>query len=196
MVRPILPLCKGQIVNANICTKHQEDIDWVHHLNEISVQNQDCVLQLDYSHDTASQRKKLDTAIRDVCSKGKAVVVNNWYPPEAELSFDPESISAIRNVNEVVVWQGKQLLTYVSRAGIDFFSERFYGQSQQVQQGVVGRWKYHVYLWHKRVFGQIHWSQILQQCTQSPKWWRGSSSIYSVWISLGSYDYPYWQVLE
>ena len=139
MVRPILPLCKGQIVNANICTKHQEDIDWVHHLNEISVQNQDCVLQLDYSHDTASQRKKLDTAIRDVCSKGKAVVVNNWYPPEAELSFDPESISAIRNVNEVVVWQGKQLLTYVSRAGIDFFSERFYGQSQQVQQGVVGR---------------------------------------------------------
>lgn len=106
-MRPILPLCKGQIVNANICTKHQEDIDWVRHLNEISVQNQDCILQFDYSHDTASQRKKLDTAIRDACSKGKAVVVNNWYPPEAEPSFDPESISAIRDVNEVVVWQGK-----------------------------------------------------------------------------------------
>ena len=103
MVRPISPLHKGQIVNANICTKHQEDIDWVCHLNEILVQNQDCVLQLDYSHDTASQRKTLNTAIRDVCSKGKAVVVNNWYPPEAEPSFDPESISAIQDVNEAVV---------------------------------------------------------------------------------------------
>ena len=95
MVRPILPLHKGQIVNANICTKHQEDINWVCHLNEVLVQNQDSVLQLDYSHDTALQRKTLDTAIRDVCSKGKAVIVNNWYPPEAEPSFDPESISAI-----------------------------------------------------------------------------------------------------
>ena len=27
MVRPISPLHKGQIVNANICTKHQEDIN-------------------------------------------------------------------------------------------------------------------------------------------------------------------------
>ena len=138
-VRPILPLCKGQIVNANICTKHQEDIDWVRHLNEISVQNQDYILQFDYSHDTASQRKKLNTAIRDACSKGKAVVVNNWYPPEAEPSFDPESISVIRDVNKVVVWQGKRLLTYVSHADIDFSSERCYGQSPQVQRGVVGR---------------------------------------------------------
>ena len=139
MVRLISPLCKGQIVNANICTKHKKDINWVCHLNEILVQNQDCILQFNYSHDTASQRKKLDTAIRDACSKGKAVVVNNWYPPEAEPYFDPESISAIRDINEAVVWQGKQLLTYVSHAGIDFSSERYYGQSPQVQQRVIGQ---------------------------------------------------------
>ena len=139
MVRLISPLRKGQIVNANIFTKHKEDINWVCQLNEILVQNQDCVLQLDYSHNTTSQRKTLNTAIRDVCSKGKVVIVNNWYPPKAELSFDPESISAIQDINEAVVWQGKQLLTYVSHAGIDFSSERCYGQSPQVQQEAVGQ---------------------------------------------------------
>ena len=43
MVRLISPLRKGQIVNANIFTKHKEDINWVCQLNEILVQNQDCI---------------------------------------------------------------------------------------------------------------------------------------------------------